>query len=500
MTGHTSGVPIVVRDVSVLLHVPALMALLTLPVCWLTDDAGTPFSLYLTATIATTIGQIGFRLTRGAGSTRLHHAMLTAALSWLLIPTLSALPFLLQPMPYANPTVAVLAEPLHALFESFSGFTGTGLTVAPHPSELPTGLHWWRTLSQWIGGIGVIALMLTVLDSNTGFYRLYYSEARSRKLLPTVSGTARAIWKLFVGMSVLSVLALWLAGLPWWHALNHGLTAVSTGGFSVTDDSFASYGRAPRLVGIALMFAGAISFGVYYRMLRERHPGELWRDLQSRGLILLAVGGLLTCVLVSSSTGVSLAQTERLLFQWSSALATAGLSVAPVATDGTLVLLLLVAGMSVGAAAGSTGGGIKQYRLWLILQGIRWEVRNYLKLPDQVLSYHFDRNTMPERDATRMIARATLFVAVWVGIAVVAGFVLLATLPPDSGYGLDDVIFEAVSAQANVGLSTGITGHDMPVSSEITLMVVMWIGRLEIIPVLVLLRGVAHVADRSPAR
>ena len=99
-----------------------------------------------------------------------------------------------------------------------------------------------------------------------------------------------------------------------------------------------------------------------------------------------------------------------------------------------------------------------------------------------------------------MVARATLFVALWIGIAVVAGFVMLASLDPESGFGLDAVIFEAVSAQANVGLSAGITSHDMPTTAEVTLIAVMWIGRLEIIPILVLLRGLVHITDRGPAR
>jgi trk system potassium uptake protein TrkH len=500
MRGFERGLPIVVRDVSLLMHVPALMAAVTLPVCWLTGDETSPSGLAVAAAVALALGQLGYWLTRNGGATRMHHAMLTAAIAWLLIPAVGALPFLLQPTDGANDSVRELARPLHALFESFSGFTGTGLSVAPTTSELPTGLLWWRTLSQWVGGIGVIALMLTVLESKSGFYRLYYSEARSRKLLPTVSATARAIWKLFLLMSILAVLALWLAGLPWWHALNHGLTAVSTGGFSVTDDSFASYGRAPRLVAVAVMLAGAVSFGVYFRMIHDRDLREPLRDLQTRGVVAVTVVGAALFAWTSTASDGGVALFERTLFQWSSAVATAGLSVAPSDSDGTLALLLLVAGMSIGAAAGSTGGGMKQYRMWMIVQGVRWEVRRFLKLPDQVLAYHFDRNTVRADEANRMVARATLFVALWIGIAVVAGFVMLASLDPESGFGLDAVIFEAVSAQANVGLSAGITSHDMPTTVEVTLIAVMWIGRLEIIPILVLLRGLVHITDRGPAR
>ncbi|MCL7418883.1 MAG: TrkH family potassium uptake protein, partial [Halalkalicoccus sp.] len=203
------------------------------------------------------------------------HGMVIAASGWFLVAVFGSLPFLaiawtvaLAPgwlsTPEMTPTLAAFLSPLNALFESMSGFTGTGMTMADRESVLPRTLQWWRSFSQWVGGVGVIVLTTAILArAGSGSLTLYESETRSEKIHPSVVSTVRTIWWIFVLFTFLSIITLWLAGMPLWHAINHAMTGLSTGGFSVTDGSIATYDSAPIDAAlIPVMIAGSIAFPV----------------------------------------------------------------------------------------------------------------------------------------------------------------------------------------------------------------------------------------------
>ncbi len=129
----------------------------------------------------------------------------------------------------------------NAAFEAFSGFTSTGLTVTLHENELPHSLQWWRSLTEWIGGVGMIVLVLSILEPSKDADQLYKAEARQQRIALTVTATVRRIWWIYLIYTGLSILLLYIAGMPLWDAINHGFIGISTGGFSIRDHSLGSY-------------------------------------------------------------------------------------------------------------------------------------------------------------------------------------------------------------------------------------------------------------------
>jgi trk system potassium uptake protein TrkH len=439
------------------------------------------------------------------------NGMMIAASGWFLVAVFGALPFLLvawtihlEPAMLGAPdltgraasTVGAFRDPLNAFFESMSGFTGTGLTMTDDESALPHTLQWWRSFSEWVGGVGVIVLTTAVLARpGSGSLTLYESEARSEKIHPSVVSTVRTIWWIFLLFTFLAVAVLWLAGMPLWDAINHAMTGLSTGGFSITDDSIATYDSA--LIDFALipiMALGGIAFPVHYLILQ----GELrnfYADLQTRWLFVYFTAGtvLLTGILAMNGTYASAFQAFRYgAFQFVSAASCTGFQ-----TAGSLGTawspgghLVVAFAMFVGGAAGSTVGGIKLIRLATLTKGTLHRIGDVFYPQSAVRPFEVNGRVLSRDEAAQEFEEAAIVAFLWLVFLVVGLAVLLATVPtgPDA-FTLENLLFEIASAQGNVGLSAGITGPDMPTAGKVVFLFNMWIGRLEIIPVLVLLRG-----------
>lgn len=468
-----------------LLHVPGVMALVSVLVCLIVGEPWAVATFLLTAGFALASGQILYRLFRPAAETDLRSAMLIAALGWGCVSAIGAIPFLLIS---AHPaavgadvaTVRAFQDPWNALFESFSGFTSTGLSVALRPQNLPASLQWWRSFSEWVGGVGVIVLMLSVIRSVPGLYRLYYSEARSEKLFPSVASTVRTIWWIYLLYTVLAVLLLRGAGMPWWDAVNHGMTGISTGGFAITSNSMAAYDEQVQLALIPVMVFGAISFMVHYRVLTERNPLVFWRDTQHRLLAGWLVGGALLLI------GEQIWFTDTLewidpLFAWVSAVTTCGFSTANLRLWSPTAKLLLTLAMLFGGAAGSTVGGIKLSRVHLLFKGIQWRFETMSLRPHQLQRYSISGEVVDEKEAIGRVEATAVMLALWLIVMVCSVIVLQHIAAPT--YSSGEILFEVTSALSNVGLSVGITNPELAWPGKLTLMLCMWMGRLEIVPV-----------------
>ena len=484
----TTSAPIILRDVGYILHAPGLMALASVPICLWFDEGYALWPFVWTAVVSFGLGQGLYRLGRQAGETRLYHAMLIAALSWGLVPFLGALPFVtmaaqLAAVPHTAQTVLAFQQPWNALFEAFSGFTGTGLTMALHPSQLPHSLQWWRSFMEWVGGMGVIVLMLSIVRPGAGQQFLYYSEAREEKILPSVTSTVRTIWWMYLVYTAGSILLLRLAGMPWWHAVNHGMTGIATGGFSVTDQSLAAYDTTVRLVMVPIMLAGATSFALHYSVFSKRRWTDWWRDAQQRSLWFFAGFGTLLLLLENRWSQGEFLWVDT-VFQWISALGTAGFQTVDLRTWSPAAQLLLSLGMLLGGAAGSTAGGLKQIRVLLLSKGIVWRFRHITLQPHELVHYEVNHKGLPETEAYRLVETAGVLALLWVGLFFVGLLTLLHMVP--SQWTLSEVVVEVASAQGNVGLFTGITQPGLPWGGKLTLMLLMWMGRLEILPVLLL--------------
>lgn len=495
------------RDVGRILQVISLMSVISLLVALVNREFYAVPAFVVSAVVMAGSGVALARLCSDVPQSEKLEAMITAASAWAFVGILGGLPFLLiawritfDPFPtWANTppmddTTAVFRHPLDAVFESMSGFTGTGLTMAAVEEELPRSLHWWRSFTEWIGGVGVIVLTVAILARpGSGSLTLYESEARSEKIHPSIVSTVKEIWKIYLGFTLAAIALFFAAGMPLWGAINHAMTAIATGGFSVHADSIGHYDSSLiEYAVIPVMVAGSIAFPVHYLIL----TGEIrnfYADIQTRWVFIwFAAGSLvLTAVLSLNGQYETFEETFRIaLFQFVSATSNTGFGTTTIG-GGTDVVwtagstLLLCVGMLTGAAAGSTVSGLKLIRVIMLVKGTIWQIRDVFAPESAVRRLRMGKRTLNGERFRREYTEAAVVFVLWVAFLIVGVTVLLWTLSPD--YPLEYVIFDVMSAQSNVGLNAGITGPDMPSVAKAMLVVNMWVGRLEIIPVAVLL-------------
>ena len=498
------------RDVGRILLVVSLMAGVSAAVAALNGELFAVPGFLASAVVLAGVGGGLARRYRDAGAPSKLDAMVSAASAWGATGLVGALPFLviawtmaLDPYPAwantppMNDTVRVFLNPLDAVFESMSGFTGTGLTMAAVEEDLPRALHWWRSFTEWIGGVGVVVLTVAVLARpGSGSYALYESEARTERIRPSIVSTVREIWKIYLGLTVASVVLLYAVGMPPWDAINHAMTGLATGGFSVHAASIGHYG-SPLIeyAVVPVMVAGSIAFPVYYAVF-QGDLRQLYRDLQTRWVFLWFAAGSAVLALVLHLNGQydTLEETVRVsLFQFVSATSNAGFGTATIGAGteqvwGSGATLFTCLGMLTGAAAGSTVSGLKLIRVIVLLRGTAWQIGGVM-LPDSaVRRLEVGDRSLDGAQVRREYTEATLVFVLWIVFLVVGVAVFLAVLP--ESYPLEYVVFDVMSAQSNVGLDSGITGPDMPTAAKAVLVLNMWVGRLEIIPVVVLIGAV----------
>lgn len=464
-------------------------------------DAITP--LLITAAIYFGLGFPLYYLFRKSDPANFKTAMVTAALSWMFISLISAIPFWLIPYNVNNPhtTMAYLS----AFFESMSGWTGTGLTMVGGGEEfLPHTLQFWRSLIQWVGGVGVIVLTLSILARpGTGSFVLYKGEARDQKTHPSVISTVRTIWWIFLLYTIIGIVALIIIGLVTtdgmglWEALNHAMTALATGGFSVTSDSLISFGVISQIAVVVLMILGAIAFAAHYNLLKGRFKKFL-SDAQFQALIVLIIFGViaLTLLNIGQYHHDFLSSLKASGFQFVSALTCTGFASANIVSWSESAKIILASAMILGGAAGSTAGGIKLFRAILLYKGVGWRIKRAISTPRRVFVHKLGDKSLSKDDAMDLINEAAIISFMWV-IVLFAGLIVILHFSSNDPYLakpvkdslLSNSVFEVCSAQGNVGLSTGITHLHMPPTSKVMMIFSMWIGRLEIIPIIVLIKS-----------
>jgi trk system potassium uptake protein TrkH len=420
-------------------------------------------------------------------------AMVTAALGWLIISVIGSIPFIL--IPY-NINSLQNMDILSALFESISGWTGTGLTMVDNEGLLPYTLQFWRSFIQWIGGVGVIVLTLSILARpGTGSFVLYKGEARDQKTHPSIVSTVRTIWWIFLIYTIIGIISLYIIGvitkdgMNLWESINHAMTGIATGGFSVTDDSIAGFGIVSQIAIIILMIFGGIAFSAHYDLLKGKIKKFL-SDPQFKAMILLFLMGIfsLTFININFFNWDLLNNINISSFQFISALTCTGFSsVESLSNWSESAKLLLSFGMVIGGAAGSTAGGIKLFRAILLSKGVGWRIKQAISTPRRVFVHKLGDKSLSKENAMDLINEAAIISFMWI-ILLSCGIILISTIFPNETLG--NVFFEVCSAQGNVGLTTGITNLEMNSIAKTMLIFNMWIGRLEIIPIIVLIRSI----------
>jgi trk system potassium uptake protein TrkH len=453
-------------------------------------DAAGP--ILITATIYFGFGFPLYYLLRKADPANFKSAMVTAALGWFFISLVAAIPFWLIPYDGIN-----RMDFLSAFFESMSGWTGTGLTmVGGGEANLPMALQFWRSLIQWVGGVGVIVLTLSILARpGTGSFVLYKGEARDQKTHPSIISTVRTIWWIFLLYTIIGILVLFIigvfdpvTGMNPWESLNHAMTGLATGGFSVTSDSLASFGTISQIAIVFLMIFGAIAFAAHYDLLKG-HIKKFLSDAQFKAMVALIILGViaLTYINLELYDHNWLLSLKNSGFQFVSSITCTGFaSVNNIQTDWSAsAKLILSSAMIIGGAAGSTAGGIKLFRAILLYNGVSWRIKRAISTPRRVFVHKLGNKPLSKDDAMDLINEAAIISFIWV-ILLFVGFIIVKEI---TGQEIENVIFEVCSAQGNVGLTAGITSIDLPSPAKIMLIINMWIGRLEIIPIIVLIKS-----------
>ena len=407
------------------------------------------------------------------------HAMVIAALGWLIVPLFYAVPF-----------VIIARMPFVDAYLSMSGWTGTGLTMIAHPSELTYTLQFLRSFMQWLGGVGVIVLMISVITRpGTCMYALYHAEGRDEKTTPRIIDTIRIIWRIYLALTVVAIGLLWVIGMPIWDAINCAMTGIGTGGFTVTDGSIGEYhSTAIEIALIPIMLIGAIPFLVHYKVITRRMSSYLG-DIQCRAILAMVLIGSIALLLenmVSMKNENLIVCLGDSVFQFVSAITCTGFRTADIHRWTPTAHIILIIAMIAGGTAGSTSGGIKTMRVIMMVKGVGWWLKKIALPKEAVIPFRIGKRTLTEAHKNEELEEVSLLLNLWIVFLLVGVIVLLHVVP--AGFNLDDVILEVASAQSNAGLSTGITTASLPAAGKIMLIFNMWIGRLEIIPAVFLLR------------
>ena len=422
-------------------------------------------------------------------------AFLMVSLTWLSVAIAGAVPFVLA-------GEGVLARPVDALFESMSGITTTGATVVVDFGVHSRAVLMWRAMIQWLGGLGILVLATAVLSQlSVGGAHLMETETQTQdinKLTPRISETARLLGKIYLGLTGLQITVLYglrLAGLApemtLYDAVAHAFTTVSTSGFSPRAESIAAFSPAVQWAVIPFMIAGATSFVLLYFVLRGnlarlRHSDEFRFYIGVLGFFTLAVAGVL--FVDGGPHTSSEAVARHALFQVVSIVTTTGYASTDFNLWSSAAKHLLFVCMFVGGMAGSTTCSIKTLRWLVVLKAFRRDLFTAAN-PSAVRPVRLSGSVVPE-GTIRDIYAYTLVCLVFFIVATV--FVVVDA----SRVRLSVTEFEAMSAAAstffNVGPAFGIAGpfesyEPFPRSTKLAMTFLMWLGRIEIIPVLVLL-------------
>jgi trk system potassium uptake protein TrkH len=481
VTGRHLNLEVIQRILGLLLMLFSVSMLVPAAVSLLYGDG--QFDLFLDAFgIVLVAGLLAWLPARhSTGDLRLRDGFLVVALFWSVIGIAGAVPFFLADVPRMTFTEAV--------FESASGFTTTGATVLVGLDALPPSILYYRAQTQWLGGIGIVVLAVALLPLlGIGGMQLLKAETtgpmKETKVTTRITGTAKALWLVYVVLTLAGVAAYWLAGMSLFDAVGHSFAAVSTGGFSSHDASIGFFAsQTIEYITIALMVLGGVNFTLHFLVWRSRRLGDYWRDSEFRAyLAVLAATTLVSlAVLVWNEvhshpfTSLRSALFHAVSVQTSTGFTTENFALWP----GALPVLLMFTTF-IGGCAGSTAGGMKVVRWLLVLKQGSREVTRLIHPSAEVAVKLGGKPIGP-----RVVEAVWGFFAVYLVVFTLLMLLLMGT-------GVDQITaFSAVATCINnVGPGLGEVASNFQSVNPAGLWIctlAMLLGRLEIFPILVLL-------------
>ena len=438
------------------------------------EKSGIAFLITILACLAIGVPLVSRKPSKKAFYAR--EGLVTTALSWIVLSIVGAVPFVLS---------EAIPNPIDAFFEIVSGFTTTGSSILSDPSQMPYSINIWRCFSHWIGGMGVLVFILTLLPL-AGGYHMNLMKAESPgpsvgKLLPKVQSTAKILYKIYIALTVALIILLLLGGMPLYDSLCAAFGTAGTGGFGIKSDSMGSYSLYIQIVITIFMILFGVNFNVYFLLLTRKFSQALKSEEVRCYFFVIIASALMITFNVRHLFDNVWEALQQAFFQVGSIITTTGYATVDFNTWPTFSKAILVALMFIGGCAGSTAGGIKVARV-VILQKVSVSEMRRMLHPNAVPAIQFEGKPLNERS----IRGVHLFLAVYLMVFVAS--CLLVSLEQ-----LDLVTtFTAVAACINnVGPGLEIVGPMGNFSSfspwsKLLLSFDMLVGRLEIFPMLLL--------------
>lgn len=421
-----------------------------------------------------------------AATLNLQEGSVIVVLAWLSAVLMGTVPFL---------TVGGLNF-TQAMFESTSGWTTTGLSVVDvtQTSQL---ILLYRSIMELFGGAGLAIITLSAIAGPVGA-SLTSAEGRTEQLAPNVRRSAKLVLVIYSGLCAVGTVALWISGVGWFDAVNHSFAALSTGGFSTRTDSIGFWDSPyVEAVTIVLMLFGGMNFVTIYLLL----TGQIRSVIRNGQIRLQAVMIPLAAIAIFFGSALTLYPTlgkavRVALFESITALTTTGFSTVGYGDWTSLPWLAMIVLMLIGGGAGSTAGGIKQLRVYILFRALLTEARQMVMPKGAIAETEIWQGDQRQFVPAKQVRQVALFIFLYlatflVGTAVMAGY----------GYPLQDSLFEYASTLGTVGLSIGITAADAPVGVLWTQIIGMFLGRLEFFTVFIgvvcLLRDMRPILSRE---
>ena len=402
-------------------------------------------------------------------------------ISWILISIYGTIPFIL-----AN----IKLSYIDILFETISGFTTTGSSILTNIEAVSASLLLWRSTTQWLGGMGIVVLTITVLPLlGSGGINLFKAESpgpTADRLTPRFQDTAKLLWGVYSGLTLLETGLLYFSGLSFYSALNHSLTTLSTGGFSVLNSSVSEMTQSAKWTIILFMFIAGISFTLIFKSFQDFR--SLLESTEFKFYSFIVVASSLIFIPKTLAVSSSLLEAvNTAMFTSLSLITTTGFTNADYEVWSVDYRAFILGLMFLGGMAGSTAGGLKTIRVIALLKSVRNEIRKIL-YPNAIFKIRMSKSALPEK----MIESVQTFFILYVAIFVLGTFALSAT-SSISGINLsfEGILSSVASAMNNIGPGLNEVGPTqnfafMDSMSKLVICFLMIVGRLEIFPIAIL--------------
>ena len=459
----------VLEFAALFLSLPCLIAIIY------QERAGYSFAGVMIACLL--VAEIGRRWKPKSNVFYAREGFITVSLTWIILSIVGALPF------YFSREIPNFAD---ALFETISGLTTTGGSILSDVESLSKSVQFWRLFTHWIGGMGVLVLILAVLPLSGG-YNMHLMRAESPgpsvgKLVPRVQATAKILYGIYIGITLLQIVCLKIAGMSLYDSTVLTFSTLGTGGFGVLNTSIGSYKMSIQIIFTIFMILGGMNFNVFYLLLVARKPKEAIKHEEARYYLLLFFGAAALIAWNIRGYYGSIGEAfHHALFQVASLGSTTGFSTADFDTWPEFSKAILFVIMAIGACAGSTGGGFKVSRILILVQDMRRELLRVVH-PQIVKKPHLEGRVVDDEMVESIHAYLIIYLVVYM-----LSFLLLSLDKYDMTTNLSAVLanlnnvgpgFHGVGPTCNYG--------DYTVFSKFVLMFDMLTGRLELLPMLLL--------------